>query len=187
MSATFYYKIHRYVLSKDESLNDITIDEADAILHFLLDLIEAQSCTMGGNPNYYTKKAVKLIQHCRASITSDIGFKQSCEVYDAITIAPDEIEYRITMSPGIKINKKERYHMFGYWFYGIRTDRDFPCEIINAMFTYDERIRERDCLNTLLKHHQIEHSTKYVDMINKYLAELDDNADVNTPTKKRKT
>src|SRR5436305_14601888 len=113
MSTTFYSKLNRYVFSKDELLNDITIDEADAILHLLLDLIEAMS---DYNPIYYIKKAVKLIQHCGASITSNIGFKQSCAVYDAITIAPDEIEYRITISPSIKIDKKEQNHMFGYWF-----------------------------------------------------------------------
>ena len=188
MSATFYDKVKTYVLSKNESTNDITTDEADAILHFLLDLIAIKRETFS-DFWIYTKKAVKLIQYCGASITSDTGFLQPCDVYESYTIAPDEIEYRIIIAPMIKIHKLNRHHMFHRIIYDFdfRQTRYFEDEIIDATITYDKRIHERECLNKLLKLYNVEHNVNnYVDTINKYLAELDDNTDINTPTKKRK-
>lgn len=184
MNPTFYQRVKSYAMDKNVTTHGMTLDEADALLHFLLDLINAHMDTMH-YPKTYINRACDLIRY-GASITSDVGYKQLGDIYDSVTIAPDEVEYRLTIDPEIQIHKSDRFHMFDHMIYGIGQPRYFDNQIIDTTLRYDQRIHCTECLNKLLTIYNVKNNPKHVDTINQYSAKLSEPKKID-PDNDRKT
>src|SRR5437868_11460602 len=147
---TFYSKIYRFILTKDDSVDDITKDEADAILHFLLNLIEVQSHTMG---NWFgsIERAKKLIKECGASISSINGYRQNNDVYTSYNLGMDNIEYRINIESGISVCIYEKYHMLNDKDWGcFKIPVTIPNDILHTTLDHDDNVRkDSTCLQKI--------------------------------------
>ncbi len=166
----FYEKIILFVWKKNgQSMIEITSDEADAMLHFLLDLIYIQRVT-GGNAKYYAKKAQQLIIHYGASISSEYGFSQNIPIYESKSLENNKIEYWITLDPMIVVDKIVNNHMIQN---GIYSHPYLSEDILNTTFSFDIRIQNTDSLNKIDNLNIINYLPNIRENVQKSLVEIE--------------
>ena len=117
-------------------IKEITQEEADAILHFLLNLIELKGNT-SNDSHYYIDKVIKLIKECGASISSSVCYYQHNHEY---------VMHKINIDYTIRVDIANKYHMIhnGY-------NRLMPAEILDTSLIYDKRVMDdTTCLHKIL-------------------------------------
>jgi hypothetical protein len=152
----FYNKIHNFIFTdgyKDDTnqhLSDLSTNEANAILHYIITLSEIIRSTYH-RPIGLEKKAIFLIDRYNASISSEYGFSQNCQIYSKQYPGCENIIYDAKIDPGICVQKFDQYHMIKdgtmCWPYQYISDR-----ILTYSLIHDPLVKtNRECLNMILK------------------------------------
>lgn len=164
----FYNKIHKFIFADGNEINDddLSTDEANAILHYIITLSEAIRSTYH-KPIKLEKKAIKLIDQYDASISSEYGFSQNCQIYSKQYTGCEEVVYDAKIDPGICVQKFDRYHMIKdgtiVWPYQYIPDR-----ILKHSLIHDPRVKtNQECLDKISKLNMVKNNDLYKELIEK--------------------
>jgi len=167
----FYNKIHKFILTNEDQNDDLSTNEADAILHYIITLSEVVRSTYH-KPIKYEKKALILIDRYHASISSEYGFSQNCRVYSKQYVGYDEIVYDVKIDPGIVVQKMEKYHMIKDG--TMRPPYQYiPDLILTHSLNHDPRVKtNQECLDKILKLNMVANNNRYKESIEKLTQDL---------------